>query len=349
METPETQVAINIVAWNSMAYLPSFLKTLDEQSVPLRITIVDNASTDGMGVWMASNYPHVGTLRNMRNYGFARAHNQAILLALSSWQEADLSQRYILVCNADIEFDEHCINNLVQFMNAHPEIDACTPKLLRAHLQYSDVDNKMTVRTNVLDATGLSVSRALRVYDRGAGEDDRGQYDQTLDVFGCTGACAMYRASSLQRASHDLQFFDEDLFAYKEDVDVAWRMRHLGMKTAYVPQAIAWHHRMAKALSKVGWLEAWRRRRTKPAFINYLSTRNHCWVLVKNLTSGEFVHSCLWFLPYEAAKSFTMLVSWSTLRGYIDAMLGLPSAWRKRRRIIKSIPAVYKDLSAWFI
>ncbi|MFA6099402.1 MAG: glycosyltransferase family 2 protein [Patescibacteria group bacterium] len=348
MDQTQTQIALNVVVWNSMAYLPVFFETLETQTLPLRITAIDNASSDGSGSWVASNYPHVGMLRNMRNYGFARAHNQAILLALASWQESDLSHRYILVCNLDIEFEVGCIQKLFEYMEAHPEVDGCTPKLLRAHLQYSDIDNKMTIRTNVLDATGLSLSRALRAFDRGAGEEDRGQYDLSPEVFGCTGALAMYRASSVQRASRDQQFFDEDLFAYKEDVDVAWRMRHLGMRFAYVPGAKAWHHRRAPAQNKPNWFQAWNRRRSKPAFVNYLSTRNHWWVLAKNLTGKEFAHGFFWFVPYEVAKVIGSLISWSALRGYAASLAGLPKAWRKRKILMKDLAEPYCNLSVWF-
>lgn len=348
MDQPEVRVGLNLVAWNSMAFLPSLFETLDLQTLPLRITMVDNASSDGSGNWVASNYPRVGMLRNMRNYGFARAHNQAIRLALNSWQNEDLAHCYILVSNIDIEYESDCIQKMFEYMETHPEVDGCTPKLLRSHLQYSDADNKVTIRTDVLDSTGLSLTRTLRAFDRGAGEEDRGQYDQSLEVFGGTGACSMYRASSVQRASQDQQFFDEDLFAYKEDVDVAWRMRHLGMKFVYVPSARAWHHRLAPSQNKSKWLEAWKRRRSKPTFVNYLSTRNHWWVLAKNLTKKEFFHCFFWLLFYEFAKFIGSLISWSALRGYAASLKGLPLAFKKRKNLLSNIAAPYADLSVWF-
>ncbi|MDD5438260.1 MAG: glycosyltransferase [Patescibacteria group bacterium] len=348
MEQTTPQIALNIVAWNSMAYLPAFFETLETQDLPLRVTVVDNASNDGSGAWVANNYPRVGMLRNMRNFGFSRAHNQAILLALSSWQNEDLSHCYILVSNIDVEYDRDCIRKMHEYMESHPEIDGCTPKLLRAHLQYIDIDNKETIRTNVLDSTGMSMSRALRAYDRGAGEEDKGQYDSSREVFGCTGACAMYRASSVQRASRDQQFYDEDLFAYKEDVDVSWRMRHLGMKFAYVPEAKAWHHRLAASQQKFNWFKALANRHSKPAFVNFLSTRNHWWVLTKNLTGREFWHCMLWLIPYEIAKFFGSLISWSALKGYWASLVGLPLAWRKRKALMKNMLPENGNLSVWF-
>lgn len=348
MEQSAPQIALNIVAWNSMAYLPAFFESLESQDLAPRITVVDNASNDGSGAWVTNNYPRVGMLRNMRNFGFSRAHNQAILLALSSWQNEDLSHCYILVSNIDVEYHPDCIRKMYEYMEAHPEIDGCTPKLLRAHLRYVDIDNKETVRTNILDSTGMSVSRSLRAYDRGAGEEDKCQYDSSREVFGCTGASAMYRAASVQRASQGQQFYDEDIFAYKEDLDVSWRMRHLGMKFAYVPEAKAWHHRLAPSQQKSNLIKAWINRRSKPAFVNFLSTRNHWWVLVKNLTGRELWHCLLWLVPYEIAKLIGSITSWSALKGYVSSIGGLPAAWRKRKVLMKNILPENGNLSFWF-
>lgn len=341
-------MAVNIVAWNSMNYLPALFDSLDDQAMPLRVTVVDNASTDGCVQWLSGEYPLVGVLRNMRNYGFARAHNQAILLALSWWKDADLNKKYILVCNPDVELAPNCLPSMHAYMESHPEAQACNPKLLRAHLKYNENEQKETVKTNIIDATGLFLSRSLRPYDRGAEEEDKGQYDQKTDIFGCTGACALYRASAVVTASQDQQFFDEDFFAYQEDVDVAWRMRHLGMRATLVPEAVAWHHRGAPSSQGNSWLSAWIRRRHKPAFINYLSTRNHVWVLAKNLTGQEFWHCCLWLVPYETAKLVVALVSWASLKGYWSALAGLSKMLKKRKKWQTVTHTAYKNQSPWF-
>lgn len=344
----DARIAVNIVAWNSMAFLPALFETLEDQTAQIRVTVVDNASNDGVMNWVSGSFPHYGMLRNMRNYGFARAHNQAIALALASWPSG-LDHRYVVICNPDIELAPDCIEKMYAFMEAHPEADACCPKLLRAHLQYSDVDHKETVRTTIIDAAGMNVSRGIRAYDRGAGELDKGQYEQVEEVFGCSGACSFLRASSLARAMADQQYFDEDFFLYKEDLDVAWRMRHLGMRTFFIPQAVAWHHRFAPSQNRISWLGSWLQRRRKPTFVNYLSTRNHCWVLLKNLSGKELWHSLLWVAPYEAAKAVAALMSWSSLRGYASALMGVSKMWRKRKVIFGKAPPPFRDLSAWFV
>ncbi|MFZ6015874.1 MAG: glycosyltransferase family 2 protein [Patescibacteria group bacterium] len=336
------RVSVNIVAWNSMAYLSALLKSLEEQTEPHRIIIVDNASTDGLHRFL-SDRPDIATLRNMRNFGFSRAHNQAIQLALSFWKESDLNNRYILVCNPDIEMHPQLLSELVSFMDNHPEIDACAPKLLRAYLKMDDMDQIQTERTMILDAAGMSMTRSRRAYDRGAGEPDRGQYDSIVEVFGISGACSFFRASSLVKIAPDGQVYDEDFHAYKEDVDLAWRMKRLGLKSALFPSAVAWHHRAAPSAPGAGALLAFLRRGKKPAFTNYLSTRNHTWMLVKNLSGSDLLFHGLWILPYEAGKFLAAFASAASLRGYWDALLGLPKILQKRKLLKQKSRLTPKD------
>lgn len=316
-----------------MTYLPELFKTLDDQLIGFRTIVVDNASTDGVAGWIAAERPKITVLRNMRNQGFAKAHNQAITLALNTWKDADLSGRYIVVCNPDIELDPGCLANLQEFMDANPDIDACQPKLRRAFLRMTDTDHIKTERSQILDATGMVLTKSRRAFDRGAGEADENQYDNKQEIFGVGGALCCYRASSLVRARENEQFYDEDFFAYQEDVDAAWRLKRLGMKSAYVPRALAWHHRAAPSTTGSSWAKAFINRFKKPAHINYLSTRNHTWLLIKHLSVSDlFIHG-IWILPYELAKLIASIFSWASIKGYFAALMGLPKMLKKRKNL----------------
>jgi GT2 family glycosyltransferase len=327
------RVSLNIVSWNSMVYLPALFDSLDEQISPFRTIVVDNASNDGAHTWLASERPTVTILRNMRNQGFARAHNQGITLALSRWKDADLSTCYIIICNPDIELDPGCVANLQEFMDAHPDIDACMPKLRRAYLRMTDTEHIKTERSELLDATGMILTKSRRAYDRGAGEPDKNQYDEEREIFGVCGAFSCLRASSLVRARVGEQFYDEDFFAYQEDLDIAWRLKRLGMKSVYVPKALAWHHRAAPSTSSNNWLKAFGGRFKKPAHINYFSTRNHIWLLAKHLSVSDILIHGLWIFPYESAKMVAAIFSWASIKGYFNGLTGLPKMWKKRKNL----------------
>lgn len=345
------KMMVNVVSWNSMAYLPNLLASFDQQeSTDFTVTIVDNASNDGTLRWLQDNRPDVAVLRNFRNQGFSRAHNQAIALALSRWSDESLEQRYIMVANPDLEFSPESIRLLIAYMDAHPEVAVCGPKLLRAFMQGSaEEERRETHRSTIIDSMGLLITKARRGLDRGAGEEDKGQYDGQTHVFGLSGACVVFRASALLASKVAGEFFDEDMFAYQEDVDLAWRMRRFGFEAELVPQAVVWHHRRAVSAPKAGWLTAWLLRRKKSPFVNYLSTRNHGWVLIKN---DEFVNALLhlvWWLPYEVAKFVASVLSYSQIKGQFASLMGVSTMLKKRAEIRRRAKVSGAEIRTWFV
>ena len=346
------RLAVNIAGWNPMLYLPNLFASLDEQQgVAFSVTVVDNASTDGAVRWLTDHYPHVGVLRNFRNQGFARAHNQAIALALSRWADEDLSRCYVLVTNQDMEFAPDCLRQLVSYMDENPTIAACGPKLLRVYVRGQEDGRVESERTTLIDSTAIVMTKSRRAFDRGAGEEDTGQYDAKTDVFGVSGACVMLRASALIEAKLAGEFFDEDFFAYKEDVDLAWRMQRLGMKASFVSQAVAWHYRTAPSVTGKGLkvMQTLRLRRRKSPTINFLSTRNHHWLLWKNEEWGNMVIHAPWILPYELVKACASLVSPSAFRGNLAALGGIGKMWRKRTELATRAKVHGKEMRRWFV
>lgn len=345
------KTVVNIVAWNSLAYLPNLMASLEAQDTSdFTVTVVDNASNDGTVPWLQSNRPDVAVLRNFRNQGFARGHNQAIALALSRWAGANPERRYVVVANPDLEFSPDAIRLLMAYMDAHPDVAACGPKLLRAFTENAgDEEQRETQRSDVLDSTGLLITRARRCFDRGAGERDQGQYDGALSVFGISGACAVFRASALAKAKVGEEFFDEDFFAYKEDVDLAWRLRKFGGEAHFVPYAVVWHHRRAVSAPRAGWLGAWTRRRNRSPFVNFLSTRNHGWLMIKNDEAASALLHLIWWLPYELAKFIGGFFSWSQMKGEAASLAGLPRMLKKRAEIKRRSRVGGAQMRKWFV
>ncbi|MBU1348890.1 glycosyltransferase family 2 protein [Patescibacteria group bacterium] len=331
------RISVDVVTWNSMAYVPNLLASLHEQDMAgFTVTMVDNASTDGTLAWIQTNHPEVALLRNFRNQGFSRAYNQAISLAFSRWGDAPLESRYVLVANPDIEFAPNALRQMMAVMDAEPDVAVCGPMLLRCYMEAgSDEDRHEVVRTNVIDSTGLQIRKTRRVVDRGAGQEHNGQFDLGTEVFGFSGACVMFRASALLASKLAGELFDEDFFAYKEDVDLAWRMRRLGFKARFVPSAVAWHHRRVPSAPGAGWVRSFTRRRSRSPFVKFLSTRNHGWVILKNDTVGNLLLHLPWWLLYELAKAFACLFSWSSLKGEVASLAGISRMLRKRAELVK--------------
>ncbi|MCR4278912.1 MAG: glycosyltransferase, partial [bacterium] len=115
--------SIHVVTWNSHRHLPVLFRSIDIQDTSaFTVTVVDNASGDGTTEWLKQQRPDTVLLRNFRNLGFAKAHNQAITLALSRWNYENLESRYILITNPDLEFDESAIRLMMEYLDAHPDV-----------------------------------------------------------------------------------------------------------------------------------------------------------------------------------------------------------------------------------
>lgn len=326
-------VSINIVAWNGMQFIPDLLESIYAQTYgDFSVLMVDNGSSDRVEAFVRERYPQVVLLRNARNLGFAPAHNQAIRYAVEHWGDEDLSDRFVLVTNQDAIFSPTFLEEIVRAARANPEIGSFQGKLLRAFTENpQDEALKETVRSERIDSTGLLPRRDRTVSDRGAGEMDTGQYDQFTDIFGPTGALALYRASALQDARYRDEFFDQDFFSYKEDADLAWRLRQLGWGSRYVPEAVAHHYRGMYGKERMGWLERIRNRRGKSPIRNWYSTRNHVLLLVKNLGFWNGLLALPWILWFELRRfAYVLLFEPRTLGAYASAALLVPSMLRKR-------------------
>ncbi|WP_232101619.1 glycosyltransferase [Paenibacillus sp. URB8-2] len=215
-------------------------------------------------------------LQNQSNTGFAPAHNQAIAAS-----DAD----YVLVLNPDVTLAPDYVSRLVARMEADPEVGSATGKLLFKAAQ------------GMVDSTGLRMNKARRAFDRGAGEPTE-NWMESGEVFGVSGAAAMYSRLMIEEISVDGDFFDADFFAYKEDVDVAWRARLLGWKAYYDADAIGYHERGWKASGRSG----------KPLFIRRISYINRYKMIFKNEPFRTMLKTILLSLPYEIAAHGYMLL-----------------------------------------
>ncbi|WP_178382436.1 glycosyltransferase family 2 protein [Paenibacillus sp. P3E] len=141
------------------------------------------------------------------------------------------------------------------------------------------------------------MNKARRAFDRGAGEPGS-NWPVSGTVFGVSGAAAMYSRRMIEDISIDGEFFDADFFAYKEDVDVAWRAGLFGWLAYYDAEAIGHHER--------GWKTSGRD--SKPMFIRRISYINRYKMIYKNEPARKLFSTFLYALPYEIAAHGYMLL-----------------------------------------
>jgi GT2 family glycosyltransferase len=158
----------------------------------------------------------------------------------------------------------------------------------------------------------------------------------------------MYRKSALDLVAYQGEYFDESFFSYKEDVDLAWRLRLAGFTAYYIATAVAIHERGAAMITNLTDRGTIRNRISKSKRVNFLSYRNHLYLLLKyeGINSVLFNPSLIW---YEMKKFFYLLIKEpSNLNSIVSICRSIPEI-RKKRENISSITRVSKkELNKWF-
>ncbi|MBI4133082.1 glycosyltransferase family 2 protein [Candidatus Uhrbacteria bacterium] len=332
-----------------MKYLPALMASVRGQTLrDFTVLVIDNASSDGAIEFLRAQYPEVTILRNAKNLGFSGAHNQGIRYALAAWRDAPRTLRYVLVTNPDIIFTPTFLEKMVAAADAHTDGAVFGGKLLKV-LRQGEGPLAETIETKIIDSTGLRMARSRRTTDRGAGEEDRGQYDAAHEIFGVSGALACYRASALEAVRIGEEYFDNDFFAYKEDADIAWRLRLHGFRAYYIPQALAYHFRRAYGRERAGLRELIRNRRAKSGLVNYLSYRNHLLMLVKNEQWANILLHLPWIVVYECGKLVSLLLfEPRTLRALGSFLRLVPRILVKRRTVMAKCRVRAREIRRWF-
>ena len=253
-----------VVSWNSADQLPGVLDSLLAQDHPdLEVVVVDNASAD-RSCDIVERYAQVRLMANAANRGFAGAVNQGVAVAEAAGSDA------LLTCNPDVCLERDYLSRAVAALDAAPRRAAVQGKLWRSRPQRPDTP---PVRGPIIDTTGHQafVTRLFR--NRGEGQVDRGQFDAPGEVFGVSGAVALYRLAALDDVAIAGEVFDEDLFAFWEDVDLDWRLQARGWQVWYEPRAGGWHERGGAGPRR-------------SAFVEELNFANRFLVIAKNDDPG---------------------------------------------------------------
>ncbi|HYI11308.1 MAG TPA: glycosyltransferase family 2 protein [Thermoanaerobaculia bacterium] len=309
-------VSIVLVTWNSAPYLRRCLDGIRQQTHRSREFIaVDNASADASAELVAGEAARL--IRNDTNRGFSAAVNQAIAVARGE---------FVLVVNPDCYLLPEYVERLVEALRSADDWGSATGLLIRA--RGYDIEP-----TTEIDSAGMRMTRNGRHLDidvRPAGR---------TEVFGVSGAAAMFRRSFLQDVAIGGEALDEDFFAYREDADVAWRGRLFGWRSLCEPAAVAYHVRRVTP-------EA---RRELPPDVNMHSVKNRFLLRLKN--QGPYL--ALRNAPFELFRDLVVLLAALTIeRTSLPAFSWL---WHNRARILAKRREVQRrrkvsdrELREWF-
>ncbi|MCL5039658.1 MAG: glycosyltransferase family 2 protein [Firmicutes bacterium] len=221
---------IIIVTYNSAGDIVRCLDSILRQETRYRyqVTVVDNASIDGTSEIIKLRFPEVRLLISDRNLGFAGANNLAV---------GQTYGQHVVFLNPDTEVKSGALDELLDFLRAHPEVGAVGPKLLNADGTLQLTGNTFPALRNLLfetlfldrlfPKTRLFGAHKLSFWDR----QQPGPVDWVM------GACI-----ALPRAVGDkVGWFKEDFFMYFEETDFCRRLRGSGYRVYYVPSAEVVH------------------------------------------------------------------------------------------------------------
>jgi GT2 family glycosyltransferase len=297
-ETPLLTVAV--LSYDGRHLLEVILPSLARQRFrDFEVVVVDNGSRDDTVAWMGEHWPEVEVVSLAQNVGVTAALN---VCARAGRGEL------VGLFNNDMEVDADCLGELVAALREHPEAAWAGTKL-------RDFEQR-----DLLDGAGDVFTWAATGGRRGHGERDAGQYDEPRAIFGACGGAALYRRKALEQVGE----FDEDFFAFYEDVDWNLRAQLAGLSCRYVPSAVVYH--MGSATIGRGLSD----------FTRYHLWRNTLWIIVKDLPVSALLrhapHLLLGQLVNLAvAVRDRKLKIW--VRVWRDALRGLPRMLRKRREV----------------
>ena len=267
------KIAIVILNWNGAKMLRRFLpNVLDFSRDEAVVYVADNASTDNSLEVLKTHFSEVRLVLLDRNWGFAEGYNRAL---------RQVEAEYYVLLNSDVEVSHHWLTPLIEFMDNHPDVAACQPKLLsendRDKFEYAGASG------GFIDRFGYPFCRG-RMFD--TVENDDGQYDYATEILWATGACMVVRADDFMQAGG----FDTRFFAHSEEIDLCWRLRLAGKKIYCIPDSFVYHIG-GGTLPKNNPMKT------------YLNFRNNLTMLYKNLPENDLrrVMSVRFLLDYVAA------------------------------------------------
>jgi len=273
------KVAIVILNWNGQAMLEKYLPSVVQYSrAEATVYVADNASTDQSLEMLKTHFPEVRQICLEKNWGFAEGYNQAL---------RQVEATYYLLLNSDIEVTHHWLTPMIEYLDSHPEVAACQPKLLsiidKDRFEYAGASG------GYLDRLGYPFCRG-RIFE--TVEADNGQYDYSTNILWATGAALMIRSKDYWETGG----LDSRFFAHNEEIDLCWRLRIRGRRIVCLPESYVYH-------VGGGTLPKGNPMKT---FLNF---RNNLTMLYKCLPDEELksVMRWRWWLDYLAAWEMLLL------------------------------------------
>ncbi len=296
-------LTIIIPNWNGEKYLEKCLDSIaSSRYETLEIIVVDNGSTNPIINLELKKCHYVKVINLQDNLGFSAAVNIGIKQAKGE---------YIAILNNDTELSPDWVENVISVFEKNSEAMFITSKI------------RSFANRDLLDDVGDVILPSGKVYKLGNSERDSGQYNELCLVFGASGCASVYRREFFEKVG----FFDEDFFAYLEDIDLSFRASLLGYRCLYVPNAVVYHIGSATTGSRYN------------KFTVFHHAQNTINVIVKNYPLRlilRYLPHIVWYISSMQAYFLTKGLGWTFFKGIVSGIRMIKKMKIKRRDIMKN-------------
>lgn len=280
---------IVIPNYNGIEYIEECLCSLAGE--PAQVIVVDNGSTDGSADVVQRQFPEIKLICLDRNYGFCRAVNEGIAASETA---------YVILLNNDTKVQKGFVRALERPMEGHPEVFSGSAQIRNMH------------SPELIDDAGDYYCALGWAYARGKDRAAEG-YQRKCRIFAACGCAAIYR----RKLFAEIGYFDENHFAYLEDIDMGYRAGICGYHNIYIPEAVVYHAGSAVSGSRHN------------SFKVDLSARNSVYLAYKNMP------------PVQLMFNMPLLLAGFMVKAVFFARMGLGAVYCKG--LIKGIRLCISD------
>lgn len=290
-------VSVVIPNWNGSDVITECIDSIKNQNLkPLEVIVVDNGSTDGSVEIIKKQFPEVKLISLEKNIGFAGAVNKGIKAAKGD---------YVFLLNNDATLEKNCLEELIK----------------TAQTNKSDI-TQCTILTNggkLIDSVGDEYSIWGLPYPGMRNQPSDKAPKKDKEIFSASGGASLYKKSLF----NEIGYFDEDFFAYYEDVDISIRA-HMQNKKIFLSTKAIVHHKMNYTAKKL------------PGFSREMAIKNSLYLYWKNIPFPlslkilpKFIYCNLRMTGAALTKGHPIIA----IKAHIIAIVHFPSMMIKRHQI----------------
>ncbi|MCI8615034.1 MAG: glycosyltransferase family 2 protein [Lachnospiraceae bacterium] len=239
------KTTVVIPNYNGIKYIDNCIASLYKGAVVPEVIVVDNHSEDGSPELVKEKYPGVRLITFTENKGFSAAVNEGI---------KEAHTKYVLLLNNDTVADGRMVTELEKAMEKNPGAFSAAAKMINLH-----TPDKLDGAGDFYCALGWAFARGK--------DKNTDSFNRPGRIFSSCAGAALYR----RKMFDNIGYFDENHFAYLEDIDLGYRANIYGYPNIYVPEAEVLHAGSAVSGSRHN------------TFKVRLSARNSVYLIYKNM------------------------------------------------------------------